>query len=42
MTNMTEHSSSTELTVLLLPAFAADDFVSDGDLPNEIEAWFDA
>ncbi|WP_049972369.1 phosphorylase family protein [Haladaptatus cibarius] len=36
------HSSPIELEILLLPAFAADDFVSDDDLPNEVERWFDA
>ncbi|WP_266080424.1 phosphorylase family protein [Haladaptatus caseinilyticus] len=39
---MTKNVSSTELQILLLPAFADDDFVSDEALPNEIERWFDA
>ncbi len=39
---MTERSTPTAFRILLLPAFAADDFVADDDLPSEIEAWFDA
>ncbi|WP_227356840.1 purine nucleoside permease [Haladaptatus salinisoli] len=35
-------SSPTELDVLLLPAFAADDFSAEEDLPDEFRPWLDA
>jgi purine nucleoside permease len=35
-------SSATELDVLLLPAFAADDFSTAEDLPGEFQPWLDA
>ena len=34
-------SGPVDLDVVVLPAFAADDFTADGDLPHEVEPWLD-